>query len=48
MCRSPKIYPGPLVALGGEIVADINKPTADRKTGNRHKDSSRIFVYAMP
>ena len=44
----PKYTPGPLVAFGGEIAADITKLAADRKTGNRHKDSSRIFVYAMP
>lgn len=44
----PEYTPGPLVALGEEIVADITKPATDRKTGNRHEDSSRIFVYAMP
>ena len=27
---------GSLVALGGEIVADINKPATDRKAGSRH------------
>lgn len=44
----PEYTPGPLVALGEEIVADITKPATDRKTGNRHEDSSRMFFYAMP
>ena len=44
----PEYIPGHLVALGEEIVADITKPEKKKKTGNRHVDSSRIFVYAMP